>query len=799
VAETTVRGHLGDVEISFSTGKLAQLSDGAVLARIGDTAVLVTATAKRTMREGVDFFPLTVDVEERTYAVGRIPGSFFRREGRASEKAILADRLIDRPLRPNFAKGYRHDTHVVGTVLSADLENPHDIITLNGASAALTMSPIPFEGPVGAIRLALTDGEWIPFPTYEQGEEAVFEIVVAGKRNAEGNIDISMVEAGASENGYRMVQDGQQAPDEATVAAGLELAKDYIGILVDLQLELLEKHGEPEPVEWIVVEDYSDEIYEKVEAFAKAKLEALGTIVKKHERQNAESEIKMETIASLGLDENDNDSLKQAKAAFSTVQKNVMRSRVVADGVRIDGRGLTEIRPLTVEVGLVPGVHGSAMFQRGETQVLNITTLGMLKMEQRLDTISPEDSKRFMHHYNMPPYATGEAGFMRGPKRREIGHGALAEKALHPVIPPAEDFPYAYRLVSEVLMSNGSSSMASVCGSSLSLMDAGVPIAAPVAGIAMGLIYQDGEFVTLTDILGVEDHLGDMDFKVAGTADMITAMQLDTKIEGLPADVLIDAMNQAFDARQFILNAMAETIAEPRSELAEKAPKIEAVMVPKDKIGEVIGPKGKTIRELEEETGAVIEIDDDGTVRVGAPDTASMNLAKDRILAIGFPPEAKIGEVYDGEVVNITKFGAFVNILPGRDGLLHISKIGGNRRIDRVEDVLNLGDAVKVVVREIDDRGKVSLDMADAPSGDSQSDSDAPQEPKNEDRGDSRESRGSGSDRGDSRDSRGGGSDRGDGGRSRNRDNRDRNRDDKPADKPGRKVVSFEDDFESSV
>ena len=786
MAETTVRGRVGEVEISLSTGKLAQLSDGAVVARIGDTEVLVTATAKRSLRDGVDFFPLTVDVEERTYAVGRIPGSFFRREGRASENAILADRLIDRPLRPNFAEGYRHDTHVVGTVLSADLENPHDIITLNGASAALTVSPIPFEGPVGAIRLALTNGEWIPFPTYEQGEEAVFEIVVAGKRNAEGNIDISMVEAGASENGYRMVQDGQQASDEATVAAGLELAKEYIAVLVDLQLELLEKHGEPEPVEWILVKDYSDEIFTQIEAFAKSKLEALGTIVKKHERQNAESAIKDEAIASLGLDDDDKEGIKQAKAAFSKVQKNVMRSRVVAEGVRIDGRGLTDIRQLTIEVGLVPGVHGSGLFQRGETQVLNITTLGMLKMEQMLDTISPEDSKRYMHHYNMPPYATGEAGFMRGPKRREIGHGALAEKALHPVIPPAEDFPYAYRLVSEVLMSNGSSSMASVCGSSLSLMDAGVPIAAPVAGIAMGLIYQDDKFVTLTDILGVEDHLGDMDFKVAGTADMITALQLDTKIEGLPADVLIDAMNQALEARLFILNAMSDVIAEPRSELAEKAPKIEAVMVPKDKIGEVIGPKGKTIRELEEETGAVIEIDDDGTVRVGAPDTASMNLAKDRILAIGFPPEAKIGEVYDGEVVNITKFGAFVNILPGRDGLLHISKIGGGKRIDKVEDVLALGDSVKVVVREIDDRGKVSLDMDGATSGGSEGggSSDAPREERPR------------SDRNDRNDDRGGRGGRNDGGRNRDR-NRDNNRDAKPADKPGRKVVSFEDQFDS--
>ena len=776
MAETTVRGRVGEVEISFSAGKLAQLSDGAVVARIGDTQVLVTATAKRSLRDGVDFFPLTVDVEERTYAVGRIPGSFFRREGRASEKAILADRLIDRPLRPNFAKGYRHDTHVVGTILSADLENPHDIITLNGASAALTLSPIPFEGPIGAIRLALSHGEWIPFPTYEQGEESVFEIVVAGKRNADGDIDISMVEAGASENGYRMVQDGQQASDEATVAAGLELAKEYIAVLVDLQLELLEKHGAPEPVEWILVSEFSDEMYERVESIAKAKLEALGTIVKKHERQNAESEIKEETIASLGLDDDDSDGLKEAKAAFSAVQKNVMRSRVVAEGVRIDGRGLTDIRELTIEVGLVPGVHGSALFQRGETQVLNITTLGMLKMEQMLDTISPEDSKRYMHHYNMPPYATGEAGFMRGPKRREIGHGALAEKALHPVIPPVEDFPYAYRLVSEVLMSNGSSSMASVCGSSLSLMDAGVPIAAPVAGIAMGLIYQDGKFATLTDILGVEDHLGDMDFKVAGTADMITALQLDTKIEGLPADVLIAAMDQAHDARMRILDAMNAVLPEARSELAEKAPKIESIMVPKDKIGEVIGPKGKTIRELEEETGAVIEIDDDGTVRVGAPDTVSMNLAKERILAIGFPPEAKIGEVYDGEVVNITKFGAFVNILPGRDGLLHISKIGGNRRIDKVEDVLNLGDAVKVVVGEIDDRGKVSLEMADVPSGDSGGGSDVPA-PREEKRD-------------------GGSRDRG-GRNGGGRDNSDRGESssESSSDKPRRKQVSFEDQF----
>ena len=794
MAETTVRGRIGEVEISLSTGKLAQLSDGAVAVSIGNTEVLVTATASRRLREGVDFFPLTVDVEERTYAVGRIPGSFFRREGRATEKATLTARLIDRPLRPNFADGYRHDTHVVATVLAADLENPHDIIALNGASAALMVGPIPFDGPIGAVRLALIDGAWIPFPTYEQGEEAVFEIVVAGKRNADGGIDIAMVEAGASEEGVRLVQAGAQGSDEATVAAGLEASKDYIAMLIDLQLELRELNGEPEPVEWISLSDYSDEMFARVEAIAKPKLEALGTIANKHERQNAEAGVKEETFGELGLADDDVDGLKEAKAAFSKVQKNVMRSRVVHEGVRIDGRGLTDIRDLTVEVGLVPGAHGSGLFQRGETQVLNVTTLGMLKMEQMLDTISPEDSKRYMHHYNMPPYATGEAGFMRGPKRREIGHGALAEKALLPVIPPAEDFPYAYRLVSEVLMSNGSSSMASVCGSSLSLMDAGVPIHAPVAGIAMGLINHDGKFATLTDILGVEDHLGDMDFKVAGTRDMITALQLDTKIEGLPADVLIAAMNQARDARLFILDAMAAVLPAPRDELAATAPKIEAVMVPKDKIGEVIGPKGKTIRELEEETGATIEIDDDGTVRVGAPDTTSMNLAKERILAIGFPPEAKIGETYDGEVVNITKFGAFVNILPGRDGLLHISKIGGGKRIDKVEDVLSLGDKVKVVVREIDDRGKVSLDMADGSGGSSSDDSsggapaDAPAREASND-GDRRSDRGDGGNR--SRD------------RNRNR-NRDRDRDkdrsdDTSSDKPGRKVVSFEDEFEAGL
>jgi len=794
LAETAIRGLIGDVEVEFRAGELAQLADGAVTVRVGDTEVLVTATASTRLRPGADFFPLTVDVEERMYAVGKIPGSFFRREGRATEKAILTCRLIDRPLRPNFPDGYRNDTHVVATVLSADLINAYDLPALNGASGALTLSSLPFDGPIGAVRLALIDGAWIAFPTYEQLEDAVFDLVVAGKRNETGDVDIAMVEAGATENGYRLVQDGQQGSDEATVARGLEEAKGYIGTLIDMQLQLLEAVGPADPVEWPINEPYSAEMYERVEAIAKPKLEALGTIANKKERLEAEAATKEAVLEELGLDEDDEDGMKAAKNAFRSVQKNVMRSRVVADGVRIDGRGLTDVREIDVKVGMIPEGHGSALFRRGETQVLNVTTLGMLKMEQMLDTISIEDSKRYMHHYNMPPFATGEAGFMRGPKRREIGHGALAEKALLPVIPDDEEFPYAFRLVSEVLMSNGSSSMASVCGSSLSLMDAGVPIAAPVAGIAMGLINQDGEFVTLTDILGAEDALGDMDFKVAGTEDMITALQLDTKIEGLPAQVLIDAMGQAKDARMFILGKMTDVLAEPRAELAAKAPKIEAIMVPKDKIGEVIGPKGKTIRELEEETGAKIEIEDDGTIRVGAPDTTSLELAKERILAIGYPPEANVGETYEGEVVNITKFGAFVNILPGRDGLLHISKIGGGKRIDKVEDVLALGDKVDVVVREIDDRGKVSLDLASSPAP---SDDGGASEPKSDDRrSDRNEGRRDGNrDRNRDRGGRDrGGRDRG----GRNRDN-DRGSSGGGEAKPGRTVVSFEDDFEGDA
>ncbi len=781
MAETTVRGRIGDKELVFSTGKLALLADGAVVASIGDTDVLVTATSSRKMREGADFFPLTVDVEERMYAVGRIPGSFFRREGRATEKATLTARLIDRPLRPSFPDGFLYETHVVATILSADLVNDYDVPALNAASAALTVSPIPFLGPLGAVKLSLSNGEWIPFPTFEELEDSVFQLVVAGKRNAAGEVDIAMVEAGATEHGHRMVDGGQPVSDEDTITRGLEEAKGYIGQIIDMQVELRAQVGELTAAEFPVVEDYSPELYDRVAGIAKPKFEGLGTIIDKHERQDAEAVAADEVLAALEISEEDEDTLRAAKKAIKAVHKKVMRSRVVAEGVRMDGRGLTDVREIDIEVGLLGQAHGSAMFRRGETQVLNTTTLGMLRMEQMLDTIDLEESKRYMHHYNFPPFSTGETGFMRGPKRREIGHGALAEKALLPVIPPVEDFPYAYRLVSEVLMSNGSSSMASVCGSSMSLMDAGVPIEAPVAGIAMGLIEQDGNYVTLTDILGAEDHLGDMDFKVAGTRDMITALQLDTKIESLPAEVLVEAMAQARAARHHILDKMAEALPSPREELAPNAPKIEAIEIPKDKIGEVIGPKGKTIRELEEETGATIEIDDEGIVRVGAADTASMELARERILAIGFPPEANVGETYEGEVVNITKFGAFVNILPGRDGLLHISKMGGGKRIEKVEDVLALGDKVNVLVREIDDRGKVSLDLAEGvqlvdDSTPSAGDGDRSQRREGGDRG-----------RGRDRDRRGRGRDR------------DRSRDDRRESTPNRTVVSFEDEFEKGL
>ncbi|MEE9183358.1 MAG: polyribonucleotide nucleotidyltransferase, partial [Acidimicrobiia bacterium] len=711
MSEHSVSGKIGNSEITISAGRVAQQADGAVIVTLGETEVLVTATASRKLREAADFFPLTVDCEERMYAVGRIPGSFFRREGRATERAILTCRLIDRPLRPSFKEGFLSETHIIATILQVDNENAYDVAALNGASAALMISPIPFEGPIGAVRVGLKDGEWVPLPTYTELQESVFELTVAGVRNSSGEIDIVMVEAGATEDGLRLIEAGQPPSDEEAVARGLEEAKQYIGQLIDLQLELARNFDPPE-VDWPLVSDYTPEVFDRVAGAIGDRADNVIGITDKKARKEVQDELKEAVMAELTDEETDPEEVRQLEKAFRAVMKKSMRERVINEGVRLDGRAPGEIRPLEAEVGVLPRTHGSAIFKRGDTQVLNVSTLGMLRMEQMLDTIAVEESKRFMHHYNFPPYSTGETGFMRGPKRREIGHGALAEKALLPVIPEADDFPYAFRLVSEVLASNGSSSMASVCGSSLSLMDAGVPIMAPVGGIAMGLISHEGGFVTLTDILGAEDALGDMDFKVAGTADVITALQLDTKIEGLPAEVLSDALAQAKEARLKVLAAMKDAIDGPREELREYTPRIEAVQIPRDKIGEIIGPKGKMIREIEEETGATLDIDDDGTVRVGAADQASMEAAREKVMMIAFPPEPDLGVEYEGEVVNITKFGAFVNILPGRDGLLHISKIGGNRRIDNVEDVLSLGDKIQVVVNEIDRNGKVSLNMA---------------------------------------------------------------------------------------
>ncbi|MCZ6566874.1 MAG: polyribonucleotide nucleotidyltransferase [Actinobacteria bacterium] len=790
--EKTVRGTIGGKDFVLSTGKLAGQADGAVVATLGGSEMLVTATANRRTREGIDFFPLTVDFEERMYSIGKIPGSFFRREGRPSEQATLICRLIDRPLRPSFEDGYRNETHIVVTSLSVDQENPFDVLALNGASAALMVSSIPFVGPIGAVRLALKKGEWVAFPTEEDLTESVFELVVAGRRNDGGDIDITMVEAGATPEGLRLVADGDRPSDEEAVAQGLETAKTHIAGMIDLQLELVSQ-VEIVETEWPVALDYSDEMYSKVETAASSAIAEVLEITGKQERQTAEGEARDAVFAELEIAEDDADALAEAKRAFKAVFKKLARQRTVSSGIRMDGRGPTDVRPLTIETGAVERTHGSALFSRGETQVLNITTLGMLKMEQMLDTLAIAESKRYMHHYNFPPFSTGEAGFMRGPKRREIGHGALAEKALLPVVPTSDEFPYALRLVSEVLASNGSSSMASVCASSLSMMDAGVPISAPVAGIAMGLIHEDGEYTTLTDILGAEDAMGDMDFKVAGTADVITALQMDTKIQGLPSEVLRGALDQARDARLFILAAMADVISEPRSELNKWAPRIEAVEIPKDKIGEIIGPKGAVIRELEEETGASIEIEEAdgiGIVRIASNDGEALAAAMERVKQIAFPPEAEIGAVYDGKVVNITKFGAFVNILPGRDGLLHISRLDGSKRVERVEDYLSDGDKLQVRVREID-RGKVSLELVDALEGATLPDAEAP--------------KGGGGGSG----NRGRDRDRGRGGRGR--DSRDDRRDragsdggDKSADKAGagesggnrRAAPSFDETFE---
>jgi polyribonucleotide nucleotidyltransferase len=712
----------GGKTLTLETGVLAPQADGAVVASVGDTTVLATAVASRGVREGIDFFPLTIDVEERMYAAGKIPGSFFRREGRPTEQAILTCRLTDRPLRPCFPDGFRNEVQIINTILGADLENPHDVVVMNASSAALVISGIPFDGPVGAVRLAHHDGEWLAHPTYQDGDASTFELVVAGRRTPAGDIAIMMVEAGGTEATWALYEDGAPKITEDLLAQGLEASKEFISASIDLQLELRKQveaaNGPIEVIPYALFTDYDDDVYEAVSnAVQDATAQAL-TVADKTERNDKLAEIEGQMLVQLaGSPEEPGpfaERAAQVKRAFRSLQKKLVRTRIVNEGIRIDGRGTADLRPLSAKVGLLPTAHGTGLFQRGETQALTVATLGMPRMEQMLDTIGIDDSKRYMHHYNFPPFSTGETGRVGSPRRREIGHGALAERALIPVVPSSEEFPYTLRLVSDILSSNGSTSMASVCGSTLALMDAGVPIKAPVAGIAMGLVYADGKYTTLTDILGAEDAFGDMDFKVAGTRDAVTALQLDTKIDGLPADVLAQALRQAHEARLKVLDVMAGAIAEPRQSVAQTAPKIISFEIPLDKIGEVIGPKGKVINTIQQETGADVNVDDDGTVgtvTIGAKDGLAVEEARKRIEAILNPPKAEVGATYTGKVVNITKFGAFVNILPGRDGLLHISKLGQGRRVERVEDVLSLGTEVTVRVDDIDPQGKVSLSL----------------------------------------------------------------------------------------
>ena len=736
-----VSGPIGgtDKTLTFETGKLALQSQGAVVASIGNSIVLATANAAKDVRPGIDFFPLTVDVEERAYAAGKIPGAFFRREGRPSEAAILTCRLTDRPLRPAFPDGFRNEVQIVLTILGADQVNPHDVLSINAASAALMISGIPFDGPIGAVRIGYSqDGKWIAHPTYAEGEEGTFELVVAGRELDNGDVAIMMVEAGGTEKSFDYYANGAPKVDEVVLAGGLDASKQYIKESIALQRQLLASviatRGPITPLKYTPVLDYGDDVWTAVEAVATPLLADAVKIALKADRNaatDAAGNAAVEKLAGsadapfVGRD-------KEIKEAVRSLTKKLVRKRIVEDGIRIDGRGPRDLRPVSAEVGVLRTAHGSGLFQRGETQVMNVTTLAMPRMNQMLDTLSPVSSKRYIHHYNMAPWANGETGRVGTPKRREIGHGVLAERALLPVVPSQEEFAYALRLVSEVMSSNGSTSMASVCSSILSLMDAGVPLKAAVAGIAMGLIYAEGKYLSLTDILGAEDAFGDMDFKVAGTADAVTALQLDTKIDGIPADVLAAALEQAKEARLKILDVMNAAISKGRDTVAESAPKIISINIPMDKIGEVIGPKGKVINTIQQETGADIAVDDDGVVgivTIAAVEGWRMEDAKARILAIVDPPKAELGAIYNGRVVSITKFGAFVNILPGRDGLIHISKLGGGKRINNVEDVLSLGQEIEVRVEDIDDKGKVSLTLAGdppAPAASSSGSSSAP-------------------------------------------------------------------------
>jgi polyribonucleotide nucleotidyltransferase len=735
-------GKFGKRTVRFETGRLAQQAQGAVAAYLDeDTMILSATSAGKSPRDGFDFFPLTVDVEERSYAAGKIPGSFFRREGRPSTEAILVCRLIDRPLRPTFVEGLRNEVQIVITVLSIAPDEFYDALAINAASLSTQISGLPFYGPVAGIRLALMSGhgagndQWIAFPKFSQLEEAVFDLTVAGRLTVDkdGNEDVAimMVEAEATEGSWDLIKAGATKPDETVVAEGLEAAKPFLKQLIKAQQEIADQAAKAIQA-FPLFPPYQQETYDAVAGLAYDDLKAVYKIADKIERQNADDELKDRVkghiAAEVEAERLPASANSEVSAAYKSVSKKVMRARVLTEGIRIDGRGLTDIRALDAEVQVIPRVHGSAIFQRGETQILGVTTLNMLKMEQQIDSLAPVKKKRYLHHYNFPPYSTGETGRVGSPKRREIGHGFLAERALVPVLPPREEFPYAIRQVSEALGSNGSTSMGSVCASTLSLLNAGVPLRAPVAGIAMGLISDevDGEtrYAALTDILGAEDALGDMDFKVAGTSEFVTAIQLDTKLAGLPSSVLNGALKQAKEARTTILAVINAAIDAP-DEMAPTAPRVISVQIPIDKIGELIGPKGKTINQIQDDTGADISIEDDGTVYIGAVDGPSAEAARAAVNAIANPLNPEVGERFLGTVVKIATFGAFVSLTPGKDGLLHISevrKLAGGKRVENVEDVLAVGQKIQVEITKIDDRGKLSLapvlEGEDAPAGD---------------------------------------------------------------------------------
>ncbi|GHD87303.1 polyribonucleotide nucleotidyltransferase [Kocuria marina] len=719
-------GSYGKRVVRFETGRLARQAAGSAMVYIDEETSMLSATAVgKHPREGFDFFPLTVDVEERMYAAGRIPGSFFRREGRPSTDAILTCRLIDRPLRPAFGKGLRNEVQVVVTVTSIAPDEIYNTVAINAASMSTTLSGLPFQGPVGGVRMALMAQEngshqWIAFPKHSQLENAVFDMAVAGRvvstKDGGSDVAIMMVEAEATDNAWELIKgQGAVAPTEELVAEGLEAAKPFIKALCDAQADLASRTAKPE-LDLPRFGGYGDDAAEAVKDFVGERMAEVYSIAGKQEREAATDELHQSTLSELtGEGKAFEGRADEVNGAYQALTKQTVRQRILKDKVRIDGRGLTDIRQLSAEVDVLPRVHGSALFERGETQIMGVTTLNMLKLEQQIDSLAPVKHKRYIHHYNFPPYSTGETGRVGSPKRREIGHGALAERAITPVLPSREEFPYAIRQVSEALGSNGSTSMGSVCASTLSLYNAGVPLRAPVAGIAMGLVSDtvNGEvqYAALTDILGAEDALGDMDFKVAGTSEFVTAIQLDTKLDGIPASVLASALTQAREARLYILDVLTSAIDAP-DEMSEFAPRVISVNVPVSKIGEVIGPKGKMINQIQEDTGTDISIEDDGTVYIGATDGPSAEAARSAINAIANPQVPEVGERYLGTVVKTTTFGAFVSLTPGKDGLLHISemrKLNDSKRVNEVDDVVSVGQKVQVEITKVDDRGKLSL------------------------------------------------------------------------------------------